>query len=247
MDAPVAMLFDPATAWRQLATSWDRPKTFETAQRRLERLCGDLVEGAVKKSGMATTEAIDLLLRSPEFFEARRAHWAQLKDVSFSEIPPRRWVPKNLYSVSRSLAVKLEEGIALSNAAGRVVARLAKSDADVNLQVSTSEEQRAADALWFLRDPVLPDVIVQALLGATRQEAIRLTICGLVHHGRFRSLQIVNELAAIWQRDIRRHLRALASLPGSDVSPDLVPLPDRVDIGAAYARQRKILDAIHAA
>jgi hypothetical protein len=242
--APVGVLFDPAAAWRDASAIW-APRKEETPQVRLEKLCASMVAKAVTE-GFRVTDAIDLLLRSSEFFDARRAHWKHLESISFKPMAARNWIRPQLYQIAQSVAEELERGLALSNEAGAAQARLAEHPGDV-IAVSATEEMRKADPLWFLRDAVLPDEVVQGLLGATRQEAARLTIAGMIHHGRFQSLKVVKELAVIWQRDIRRHLRVLASFASAAVPTNVIPESERVDIAAAYARQRAILEAITAA
>ena len=106
----------------------------------------------------------------------------------------------------------------------------------------TSKDEIASneDPLAFLADPEVPVPIARVLLTSFQGTACFPAILRATTVGR-PPAWLARAIAETWVRGLRADLRLLASIPGAEVSEELVPREERIDLQRA-ARTAKMAD-----
>lgn len=94
----------------------------------------------------------------------------------------------------------------------------------------------AAHGATALDDPDVPTEVRLRMLAGIRATVAMTAIVSAISHGNTLEPWLARALCERWRDGLRDYLTLLASLPGANVSPELVPLDARLDLSAMHAR-----------
>ena len=124
------------------------------------------------------------------------------------------------------------------------LARLAKHNGGITaVNTSLSDEERRADPMWFLSDPVLPNSVVEAMLASHRGYAMSAVVDGLTREPRWK-VRLISEAAKIWVSESGVYLRLVASLAGTEIRLEDVPASERIDIEREVEEQAALVSEL---
>lgn len=193
------------------------------------------------EEGLTASEAADVLVRHKPYVNALRVFTARCDMVPQSPAPAsaREVFPRGIMR-DRQIAALLDRGIRAESLIYRGVANLESSNGgETTIPANISSEARQRDPLWFLADPMMPSSVMRALLASHRGFAMATVVDGFLRDHRGKSLFV--EAAQVWVDEMEIFLRLVASIPGTEVSEEDVPLADRIDIMRELAEQRPMV------
>jgi hypothetical protein len=192
------------------------------------------------EEGLTPSESADVLIQDARYLELREDYigWCQRVDMGENPADPRRYFPQDLLCMDANLTRVLTRARRLEACVERTIERL-PPEAEM-IRSSISDEERAANPLWFTSDPILPDCVVRGMLASHREYAMAATVDGLVHR---KGWSVRHFLAAgtVWAEETRLYLALLASVPDSNVPTSLIPVSERFELQREVAAQRSLI------
>jgi hypothetical protein len=94
----------------------------------------------------------------------------------------------------------------------------------------------AAQSATALDNPDVPAEVRLRMLAGIRATVAMTAILSAISHGNSLEPWLARALCERWRDGLRDYLTLLASVPGANVSPELVPLDARLDLSAMHAR-----------
>lgn len=210
---------------------------------KLRRCASDLFEASIG-DGLLPSEAADVVVQSPDYIEHSEQYLWLCEKTGFrrpDRLDARRYFRREFWAMSQDLGRALERGIAAENAMMPAIRRIAPLPSA--LRCSTSSAERQANRLWFLADPLLPGVVVRGMLASHLAYAMSAALHGFIYRPRH-NFHMIKAAASIWAQEAHRYLVLVASVPGSGIPAEVVPLDQRFDLSRESSEQTSLIAAL---